>query len=174
MGWIEVLERNCEGAIEYSEQAVALDPSAEFAIAAAGNNLMLCGKTQEGVELIRRSIESQPPAYSNYYLDLSFGLWILGEYEEAEEIIAAVLRSDRYNGRARLQMIINYSEEGKEKEAKEHMDQYLGYLPESLLPESLAYLRSATVMGNIGSLSFYPDRISERYTAALLRAGMPE
>jgi len=163
------LERNCEGAIEYPEQAVALDPSAEFAIAAAGNNLMLCGKTQEGVDLIRRSIESQPPAYSHHYLDLSFGLWILAEYEEAEEIIAAVLRSYRYNSRARLQVIITNSEQGKEKEAKEHLDQFLGYLP-----ESLAYLRSATVLGNIGSLKYYPDQVSKRYTAALVRAGLPE
>ena len=164
-GSIEVLDGNCELAIENSEQAVELDPSAELAMSQAGNSLMKCGKTKEGIDLIRRSMEILPTYNAEMALDLSFGLWILGENGEAEEIVEAVLRSNRYDGRALLQMAGTKSALGEENEATEYMNRFLALAPGA----------TATEIGSRGNLKYYEDReVPKRYLGVLMRAGLPE
>ena len=75
------------------------------------------------------------------------------------------LRSNRYDGRALLQIAGTKSVLGEENEATEYMNRFLALAPDA----------TATEIGSKGNLKYYEDReVPKRYFAALRSAGLPE
>ncbi|MFP8879528.1 MAG: hypothetical protein VCE43_08800, partial [Myxococcota bacterium] len=169
LGMVEMLDGNCESSIEHAERSVEIDPSAGTSMSMAGTSLIVCGKTRDGVDLVRRSMDLQPQIPTFVPISLSLGLLVLNEHEEAEEILEGILRSnikhavDRMSALGNL-VVVNYFK-GEEKESTEYVNQILAF-------DSNA---TVTMYRRKLFLRFFADQeFPERYLGALRGAGLPE
>ncbi|NRA75086.1 MAG: adenylate/guanylate cyclase domain-containing protein, partial [Planctomycetes bacterium] len=169
LGFVDMVDGDCESALEYAERVSKADSSGGFPASMAGTTLIVCGKTKEGVDLVRRSMRLQPQYATFVPLSLSLGLLVLGEHEEAEEVLEAIIRSNPENRGDRLSalghLVAVRSFKGEREKAAEYVSQILK-LDSNLTAAS--YRRK-------NFLRFFKDQeFSERYLGALRQAGLPE
>jgi tetratricopeptide (TPR) repeat protein len=135
----------------------------------AGTTLIVCGKTKKGVDLVRRSMRLQPQYPASVPLFLSLGLLVLGEHEEAEEVLEAIIRSNPENRGDRLtalgNLVVVKHFKGEGERATEYVNQILKF--DSNIT-AISYRKR-------NFLRFFKDQeFSERYIGALRQAGLPE
>jgi tetratricopeptide (TPR) repeat protein len=169
LGFVDMVAGNCESAIEHAERAVEVDPSAGDAISMAGTTLIVCGKTKEGVDLVRRGMRLQPQYPVFVPLSLSLGLLVLGEHEEAEEVLEAIIRSNPENRGDRLtalgNLVVVRHFKGEREKAAEDVSQIL------IIDSAI----TTTSYRRRNLLRFFKDQeFPERYIGALRQAGLPE
>ena len=169
LGFVDMVDANCESGIEHAERAVDVDPSAGSAMTMAGTTLIVCGKTKKGVDLVRRSMRLQPQYPASVPLFLSLGLLVLGEHEEAEEVLEAIIRSNPENRGDRLtalgNLVVVKHFKGEGERATEYVNQILKF--DSNIT-AISYRKR-------NFLRFFKDQeFSERYIGALRQAGLPE
>ena len=96
---------NCQAAIEKAERAVEIDPSAGEATAIAGGTLPKCGKPKKAAALFKLAMRLEP--YHPKWMPNGLGKSLLahGKYDEAEEVLSAIIQSDTKNVHERIKAL---------------------------------------------------------------------
>ena len=167
---LDAMTGNCKGAIEKAERAVEIDPSAGDATALAGGTLLQCGRPKKAAALFKLAIRLQP--YHPKWMPNGLGKSLLahGEYDEAEEVLSAIIQSDTKNVHERIKALTRLTVTSVFKEDFEKAKDYLKQL-KKLAPN----FSIATAKANDLSRGKMADQeFMQRYLDALRQLGIPE
>jgi len=167
---LDAMTSNCKGAIEKAERAVEIDPSAGDATALAGGTLLQCGRPKKAAALFRLAIRLQP--YHPKWMPNGLGKSLLahGEYDEAEEVLSAIIQSDTKNVHERIKALTRLTVTSVFKEDFEKAKDYLKQL-KKLAPNFSIDMAKANDLSR-GKMA--DQEFMQRYLDALRQLGIPE
>ena len=146
----------------HGERAEDLNPDDADAKAVYSGTLACVGRGADALERIETALRLSPFPPSWYMIRLAVAYLSLGRFEEAIAAYLVCLRDITNWGSAHLGLTLAYMELGREEEGRAQARQLLRILPNfssSLHPRVTSFADPAT---------------RERYTALLVKAGLPE
>ncbi len=163
LAWAYFANREHADAIASARRAVALGPNDAEAHAQLGNILNWSGKPTEGKLNIERAMRLNPhyPYYYLFYLGHSH--YLLGDNDEAIELMNRVVTRAPYFLPVRRHLAVLYAEKGMQEEAREQTREVLRIFPAASIEDERARC-------------FYrwePD-LMDRFFTGLRISGMPE
>ena len=167
---LDAMTSNCKGAIEKAERAVEIDPSAGDATALAGGTLLQCGRPKKAAALFRLAIRLQP--YHPKWMPNGLGKSLMahGKYDEAEEVLSAIIKSDTKNVHERIKALTRLTVTSVFKEDFENAKDYLKRL-KKLAPNFSIETAKANDLSR-GKMA--DQEFVRRYVDALQQLGVPE
>ena len=163
LGWALFANRRHEDAIAAGKRAVALGPSDAESHAQLGNILNWTGKPEEGITHIERAMGLNPhhPFYYEFYLGLSH--YLLGNREQAIELMERVVTRAPYFLPVRRHLAVLYGEVGQGQQAKAQTTEVLRIFPGASIEDERARC-------------FYrwEPALQKRFFDGLRESGMPE
>jgi adenylate cyclase len=164
MGFINLLDRKFDEAIENGEKAVRLNPNDPTMLENLGAMMLLGGKFDESIALIKNAMRLCPsyPAFYLYHLSNSY--FLAGRYQEAlaagELLLARADKGEFSPIMAHWALAEVYVGLGQEDKARAHAEEVLKINPNY----SLADLRKRNLYRDPSHL--------ERHIDALRKAGL--
>jgi TolB-like protein/class 3 adenylate cyclase len=163
LGWALFANRRHEDAIAAGKRAVALGPSDAESHAQLGNILNWTGKPDEAIPYLERAMRLNPhfPFYYRFYLGHSH--YLLGNREQAIELMERVVTRAPYFLPVRRHLAVLYEEIGETEKAKAQTKEILRIFPGASIEDERARC-------------FYmwePD-LQMRFFDGLRRSDMPE
>jgi TolB-like protein/Flp pilus assembly protein TadD len=167
LGGIYLAQRQHEKALAEGKRAVDLGPNSAEVHALLAMSMLHSGEFEGGIAAAEKSMRLSPHYPSWYLLALGAPKLFLGRYEEALEAFKRCLELSKKEGGAililsHLYLAATYSELGREKEARTHIEEILKINAKF----SSEWVRKAAFYKN-------PEHL-QRWLAALRRAGLPD
>ena len=125
LSWALFANRRHEEAVDAAKRAVALGPSDAESHAQLGNVLNWSGKPEEAIAHLKRAMRLNPhhPFYYLFYLGHSH--YLLGNREQAIELMEQVVTRAPYFLPVRRHLAVLYEEAGRNEEAKAQTSEVL-------------------------------------------------
>jgi adenylate cyclase len=162
LGFLYLLKRQYNKAVEEAEKAVALSPNSSSSrrhLAAIYNYV---GKREEAINLAKQAIRLNPFARPYYFEALGEAHLMAGQYEEAIEAFKKALHLNPKDSVSIMNLAIAYSLLGREEEARAMAEEFL-----TISPKFSAKRHEM--------LSFYENQADRAFIAdAMRKAGFPE
>jgi adenylate cyclase len=125
LGYYHLLESQHDQAIAAGERSVALNPNHADNAANLACSCVVSGKTAEAVTLIKRAMRLSP-IYPTWYLNiLGMAHYLLGQYDDAEQILKLALQREPGYTFARLILANAYSAQGRTDEARREAEEVM-------------------------------------------------
>jgi tetratricopeptide (TPR) repeat protein len=163
LGWALFANRRHQEAIAAGRRAVALGPSDAESHAQLGNILNWTGKPEEAISHLERAMRLNPhyPFYYLFYLGHSH--YLLGNREQAIELMERVVTRVPYFLPVRRHLAVLYEEAGRSEEAKTQTSEVLRIFPGASIEDERArcFYRWTPVL-------------MDRFFDGLRKSGMPE
>jgi adenylate cyclase len=163
LGWALFANRRHEEAVAAGRRAVALGPSDAEAHAQLGNILNWSGNPEEAITHLERAIHLNPhhPFYYLFYLGHSH--YLLGNREQAIELMEQVVTRAPYFLPVRRHLAVLYEEVGRSEDAKAQTKEVLRVFPGASIEDERARC-------------FYrwTPSLLDRFFSGLRSSGMPE
>lgn len=163
LGWALFANRRHEEAVAAGRRAVALGPSDAESHAQLGNVLNWSGKPEEAITHLERAMRLSPhyPFYYLFYLGHSH--YLLGNREQAIELMERVVTRAPYFLPVRRHLAVLYEEVGRNEEAKAQTSEVVRIFPGASIEDERArcFYRWTPVL-------------IDRFFNGLRRSGMPE
>jgi adenylate cyclase len=160
MGRIHLTRGQHDEAVKRGEQAAALAPNSDFALAALAFTLRYCGKPVEAIGLYRKAMRLNPLPPSWYAIGLGSCYFDLARYEDAIGAAKKPLKDSPDNLPAHLILAAAYSMAGRSAEAQVEAAEVLRIDPKFSLDR---FTRTRM---------YKEPADAERFHAALRRAGI--
>ena len=125
LSFLNLFRKEHDKAVSAAQSAIALNPNAADAYWVLGFALIMSGRTEEGIRLIEKAMRLHPMPPDHYLMDVGFGYYFLGRYEDAIEIHKELLKRtpDRFG--VLLYLTATYSASGREEEARHQAEELL-------------------------------------------------
>jgi adenylate cyclase len=163
LGWALFANRRHEEAIVAAKRSVALGPSDAESHAQLGNVLNWTGKPEEAIPYLQRAMRLNPyyPFYYRFYLGHSH--YLLGNREQAIELMERVVTRAPYFLPVRRHLAVLYDEVGRSEDAKAQTLEVLRIFPGASIEDERARC-------------FYrwEPPLMDRFFYGLRESGMPE
>ena len=163
LGWALFANRRHEEAVAAAKRSVALGPSDAESHAQLGNVLNWTGKPEEAIRYLERAMRLNPhyPFYYRFYLGHSH--YLLGNREQAIELMERVVTRAPYFLPVRRHLAVLYDEVGRSEEAKAQTLEVLRIFPGASIEDERARC-------------FYrwEPALMDRFFDGLRESGMPE
>jgi len=153
-----------EKAIAQAEHAIAVNPNAADSHAYLAMALTFGGRPEEAIPVFKKAIRLNPIPPKNYFLILSLAYRYTDQYDKAILPAKEALSRDPNDFLARLNLAVNYGLAGREKEARNEVQELLKRRPGYSLER----------VGKMGFPSKHKDAQHQLVVEALRRAGVPE
>ncbi len=162
LSYVYVFRKQYEEAIAEGQRAIVLDPNFAEGYARLGLIVILAGRPQEGIDLVKEAMRLDPHYPFSCLLYLGHAYYAMGKHEEAiAEYKRSLIRNPEAVGCNRMLAII-YSELGRKDEAQAEVAETLRINPE------------ATIKSQRERLPFKDQAVLERYLEGLRKTGLPE
>lgn len=125
LSFVYLFKREHDKAVEESERAVSLAPSAVDAMFYSGLILRFAGRVKDAVPMLERAIRLNPIPPPSYLYQLALCYTFLGEFEKAIGICKEALPKSPDHLVGRLTLVIAYSSLGRENEARAEVSEVL-------------------------------------------------
>jgi tetratricopeptide (TPR) repeat protein len=166
-GSIYASKRLYEQAIAAKERAVECEPNNAMAIASLAETMILVGRPQEGLVLMKKAMRLSPYPPSYFYSWSMRANYLTGDYEAAIAEYQKYLQRHRGPFRAsRLWLIASYMELGREEEARAEAQKLLQQYPDWSIEAYKKIIKG-----------WHPSKdyaFLDRQIELLLKAGIPE
>lgn len=129
LSFIYLTQRQHDKAIEASEKAVSLAPSAADALFTQGLVLRFSGRVNEAISIHEKAIRLNPIPPASYLNQLGLCYAFIGEYEKAISTCKEALHKNPDDLVGRIALAIAYSSLGREEEADAEAAQVLRISP---------------------------------------------
>jgi len=163
LSWALFANRRHEEAVDAAKRAVALGPSDAESHAQLGNVLNWSGKPEEAIAHLKRAMRLNPhhPFYYLFYLGHSH--YLLGNREQAIELMEQVVTRAPYFLPVRRHLAVLYEEAGRNEEAKAQTSEVLRIFPGASIEDER-------------ERCFYrwEPALMDRFFYGLRESGMPE
>ncbi len=163
LGWALFANRRHQEAIAAGRRAVALGPSDAESHAQLGNILNWTGKPEEAISHLERAMRLNPhyPFYYLFYLGHSH--YLLGNREQAIELMERVVTRVPYFLPVRRHLAVLYEEVGRDEEATAQTTEVVRIFPGASIEDERARC-------------FYrwEPALQDRFFDGLRKSGMPE
>jgi len=163
LAWAYFSTRQHAKAVASARRAVALGPNDAEAHAQLGNILNWSGKPTDGKQNIEKAMRLNPhyPYYYLFYLGQSH--YLLGENDQAVELMNRVVTRAPYFLPVRRHLAVLYAESGKLEKAREQTKEVLRIFPGASIEDERARC-------------FYrwEPKLMSRFFNGLRKSGMPE
>ena len=165
LGWMHLWrDRNYEQAIAEARRAVALDPNYAEGYARLGAILLMAGRPQEGIALVKKAMGINPHYPFIYLFWLGQAHYFMGQYDEALAWLKRSVTRNPNHLATRQWLAPTYFALGRHEEARAEVAEILRISPRI----SLQFLRQK-------DMRTYKDQAAiERAVDALRKAGLPE
>jgi adenylate cyclase len=165
MGYINLLNRKFDEAIENGEKAVSINPNDPIILNALAAIMHFNGKFDESIALVKKSMRLCPYYPATFLIQLSMSYFLAGRYEEAlaasELMLARAHKGEFSPFMAHTSLAEAYIGLGQDQKARAHAEEMLKINPNY----SLADQRK--------SMYYYRDPSHlERHIDALRKAGL--
>jgi adenylate cyclase len=165
MGYINLLNRKFDEAIENGEKAVSINPNDPIILNALAAIMHFNGKFDESIALVKKSMRLCPYYPATFLIQLSMSYFLAGRYEEAlaasELMLARAHKGEFSPSMAHMSLAEAYIGLGQDQKARAHAEEMLKINPNY----SLANLRKM--------MRYYRDPSHpERHIDALHKAGL--
>ncbi len=160
IGNIYLLNRKYDLAIKEGKRAIALNPNSAEGYVYLGQSLSYSGRTEEGIESIKKGMRLSPFPNSWYIWNLAIAYREAGRYEESIAEYRRTLKLRPNNGLAYMAMSITYALASRFEEAREAYSEAIKIDPKYSFEKILK------------TIPFRPEKI-ELIRAALKKAGLP-
>ena len=163
LGWALFANRRHDEAIAAGRRAVALGPSDADSHAQLGNILNWSGNPEEAITHLERAIRLNPhhPFYYRFYLGHSH--YLLGNREQAIELMERVVTRAPYFLPVRRHLAVLYEEVGQSEKAKAQTKEVLRIFPGASIEDARARC-----------MYRWEPALQARFFDGLRRSGMPE
>jgi len=130
LGYVHLWRKEHGEATAELEKTLALDPNNADGHAGLGEMLVWVGRSDEGIELVKRAMRLNPhyPIWYLGALGLAYGL--TGRYEEAFEILERAARRNPDFLPPHILLALLYSETGREEEGRAEVAEILRISPD--------------------------------------------
>ncbi|MCH9012227.1 MAG: adenylate/guanylate cyclase domain-containing protein [Proteobacteria bacterium] len=162
LAYAYVWRKQHDEAIAEGQRAIDLDPNFAEGYARLGHILILAGRPQEGIDLVRKAMRLDPHYPFTYLFYLGHAYYAMEKYEEA---IAALKKGFTRNPDlmvSHLVLAVIHSELGRKEEARAEVAETLRISPR------------ASMEGQRERMPFKDQAVLERYLNALRKTGLPE
>jgi adenylate cyclase len=160
LGFAYLSKGQYEQAIAEGERAIALDPNCALCHGELGNFLNFAGRPEEAIGLVEKAIRLDPKMATYYSHWLGRAYRLMGRYEEAIAAFKKTLSVYPRLPGPRADLVVIYSQLGREEEARAEVTEILRISPDFSLE-------------GVRQRWFYKDPAeSERYLTALRKAGL--
>ncbi|MFC1578581.1 tetratricopeptide repeat protein [Thermodesulfobacteriota bacterium] len=160
IGNIYLLNRKYDLAIKECKRAIALNPNSANGYSQLGLSLSYSGRTEEGIESIKKGMRLSPFQHSWNYWNLAIAYREADRYEESIAEYRKALKLRPNNILAYMAMSMTYALAGRFEEAHEAYSEAIKIDPEYSFEKLLK------------TIPFRPERL-ELVRAALQKAGLP-
>ena len=126
---VYLIQRKHDKAIEESENAVSLAPSAADAVFTLGIVLRFSGRVKEAISMHERAIRLNPIPPASYLYQLGLCYAFIGEYEKAIEVCKKALEKNPDDLVGRITLAIAYSALGRISKAEAEATEVLRISP---------------------------------------------
>ncbi|MCA0873905.1 tetratricopeptide repeat protein [Seohaeicola saemankumensis] len=161
LAWLDLFAQDYDAAIAHADKSLELNPAGGGTAFLAGWVYSASGNPKRGAELLQLGMRTEPfyPIWVPSTLARSY--MMLGQFEEAEELLQAVYKEDQNPAYANA-LAVTLVRLGKLDEAKEIVRKVLKAYPTSVATDHLRFF------GYIRDKDYL-----DMYTEALVAAGMP-
>jgi len=159
LGLIKLFQKQYEQAAAEAERAIALDPNNAGGYNSLASVLYAVGRSEEAIEAAKKAVHLDPHQWQHFNA-LGQAYLIAGQYEEAIAAFKSVLTYNPDFWAAHWGLAIIYSESGREEEARAEGAEMLRIMPQF------------TVEGMKQRASYKDPAVTERFAAALRKAGL--
>jgi TolB-like protein/class 3 adenylate cyclase/Tfp pilus assembly protein PilF len=160
IGNIYLLMRKYDLAIKEIERAIAFNPNSAQGYVYLGQTLSYAGRTEEGIESIKKGMRLSPFQLSENYWNLAIAYREAGRYEESIAEYKRTLKLNPNNGLAYMAMSITYALANRFEEAHEAYSEALKIDPKYSFEKV------------VKTIPFRPEKV-KLVRAALEKAGLP-
>jgi len=165
MGWINLLQRKFDEAIENGEKAVRLNPNDPHMLVGLANIMHFNGRFDESIALVKNAMRLCPYYPAAYLRALFLSCFLAGRYKEAlaaSELLLARAHKGEFNPLVgHTSLAEAYVVLGQEDKARAHAEEVLKINP------------NFTLDGERKRMYFYRDQAHlERHIDALSKAGL--
>jgi TolB-like protein/Tfp pilus assembly protein PilF len=161
IGNIYLLMRKYDLAIKECKRAIALNPNSAQGYVYLGQSLSYFGRTEEGIESIKKGMRLSPFPDSWYIWNLAIAYREAGRYEESIAEYRRALKLRPNNGLAYMALSMTYALASRFEEAHEAYSEAIKIDPKYSFEKLLK------------TIPFRPEKI-ELIGAALQKAGLPD
>jgi len=130
LGETYLYKRQYDQATAEAERAIALDPNSAFGYAALARIMDFSGKSAEAIGLAEKAMRLDPRNRDFYLFFEGFAFSQMGRYEEAIPIFKRHLAPYPNNWAAHAILVVDYTELGREDEARGETAEVLRISPE--------------------------------------------
>jgi adenylate cyclase len=163
LGWAYFSARRHEEAITEGKKAVTLGPNDAESHAQLGNIMNWSGKPKEGIILIKKAMRLNP-SYPYYYLFyLGHSHYLLGNNEEAIQLMNRVVTRAPYFLPVRRHLAVLFQEMGMKKEARIQVKEVLKIFPGASIEDERQRCPYR-----------WEPSLQKRFFTGLRKSGMPE
>ena len=163
LGWAYFSARRHEEAITEGKKAVTLGPNDAESHAQLGNIMNWSGKPEEGIILIKKAMRLNP-SYPYYYLFyLGHSHYLLGNNEEAIQLMNRVVTRAPYFLPVRRHLAVLFQEAGMKKEARIQVKEVLKIFPGASIEDERQRCPYR-----------WEPSLQKRFFTGLRKSGMPE
>jgi adenylate cyclase len=162
LGRIYTTKRQYEKAVTVGQKACDLAPNSSFVHAALGFTLRNAGRPEEAIPYLKKAIRLNPFPPAWYLASLGGSYYALGRYEEAVAEFKKSVELAPESVFSRLGLTAAYSSLGYQEQARAEAAEILRLDPKF------------TLASHAKGLLYKNKADTERYIAALRKAGLPE
>jgi adenylate cyclase len=142
------------------ERALALNPGGAMVLTYYGGALIAAGKPGEAIPLLQKAIRLNPLGPAYYFQQLGLALQMAERLEEAASVLKKGIQRQPNLIWLHLNLAVTYSLMGREKEARDEVEEILRINPKF----SLAYFAKV--------LKYKDQSETEKYLSALRKVGL--
>jgi tetratricopeptide (TPR) repeat protein len=125
LGWLLVMNRDHDRAIEETERAVALEPGSGLAYTQLGGNLNYAGRYEEAIPVLKNALRLMPIPPTVCLAHLGFSYRMVGLYEESVAAFKQLLQREPNAVQGHLGLATTYMLAGRETEARAEVAEVL-------------------------------------------------
>jgi adenylate cyclase len=129
LGGTYLLKRQFDQATAEAERAIALDPNSSFGYVVLADIMDFSGKPAETVGLVEKAMRLDPRNRERYLFEEGWAYTQMGRYEEAIPILKRHLARYPNSLGAHEQLVVGYTELGREDEARAEVAEVLRISP---------------------------------------------
>jgi adenylate cyclase len=162
LGWIYLLKRQHDEAINAGERAIELSPNGADAYAQLAMILIYSDKIESAIKLLERALRLNPMPQSYYYLNLAIAYRENGQNEKAIEAAKKALSGTPDNIALNLTLAASYISLDQAEEARKYVEEILRKNP------------GFSLENHAKVLPYKNQERLDKYINVLRKAGLPE